>query len=59
MSASVELLAEQIREVERKLNEQSSAGLDVSQLRKLHSELLERLTASNTALNEGRQILKG
>lgn len=59
MSASVELLAEQIRDIERKLNEPEPFVGFHATLRKTHSELMERLNVSNAALNEGRQILKG
>jgi len=59
MSATSEILAEQVRELERQINEQVATGQDCSDLRKKHSSLTEKLQAANNALNEGRQILKG
>lgn len=61
MSATAETLAEELRELDKKLViAKSSADVDlVEDLNKKRKLILEQLVAANQALNEGSCILKG
>ncbi len=62
MSATTELLAEKLRELENMMSEAKTSG-DEARLTKLTSErdeLVSKLTQANEGLNEGtRRLLKG
>jgi len=59
MSATSELLAEQIRTIEKDIFEKQKRGENVIALKVQYSQLMEQLAAANQALNEGKGILKG
>jgi uncharacterized coiled-coil DUF342 family protein len=59
MSATSELLYEQVEELQHKLDEVRSKGEDTTELEKQMKELREKLVAATSALNEGKTLLKG
>jgi len=59
MSATTELLAEELRTLETQIKEATVRGEDTLGLSKRLSELRSELFKANDALNENRQILKG
>jgi len=59
MSATTEILLEEIKELEKQLAEAKSAGQPTVRLEGKLSVLRERLEVSNAQLNESKQILKG
>jgi flagellar hook-associated protein FlgK len=59
MSATSELLAEQVRNIEEQIVESERKGVDCSELIERRNELAKKLSTVNSALNEGKQILKG
>lgn len=59
MSASTELLLEQIREQEDAIRAAAEAGHDTKSMREVLGRLRQQLAQANQALNESKQILKG
>lgn len=59
MSATTELLLEQIRQQEDAIRAAAESGHDTKSMREELKQLKTRLAAANQALNEGKQILKG
>jgi hypothetical protein len=59
MSASVEILFDEIRVCETRIREASQRGADTTVLQEELRNLMSKFTAANGSLNEGRQILKG
>lgn len=59
MSATTEILIEQINQIKEKLASSRRSGKDTSDLEAQHSELTQRLALAVVALNENKQILKG
>jgi flagellar hook-associated protein FlgK len=59
MSATSELLAEQIRDLETQINEKTNRGENVVALKEQRNLLLKELARANQALNEGKGVLKG
>lgn len=59
MSATSELIAEQIRQLKVRIEEATSRGEDTSSLEREQAELSQRFVAATKALNEGRSVLKG
>jgi hypothetical protein len=58
MSASTELLLEQIREQENAIRAAAESGHDTKSMRDELKLLRNRLDAANQALTEGKQLLK-
>jgi len=60
MSASTELLLEQINDYEKSLTEAAAAGdqTRVVQIRLTLDQLRQQLSIANRALNENKQLLK-
>ena len=59
MSATSELILQELQEIEKKIQEANDAGLDDSLLLEQKSKVLKRFKAATEALNEGKQVLKG
>ena len=61
MSASVEKILDEIREVEQniKILELEGNSLGILHMHEVLSELKKRLVRANEVLNEGKSILKG
>lgn len=59
MSASTELLLEQIREQENAIRAAAEGGHDTRSMREELGRLRQQLAQANQALNENKQILKG
>ena len=59
MSATTELLLEQIRQQEDAIRAAAESGHDTKSMREELQALKSRLAKANQALNEGKQILKG
>lgn len=58
MSATSELLAEQVRQTDEQIAEARKAGRNTDELIALRDALVERLSRANQALTEGKQLLK-
>lgn len=59
MSATTELLLEQIRQQEDAIRAAAESGHDTRSMREELGRLKKQLAQANQALNEGKQILKG
>jgi len=59
MSASTELILEQITQQEDAIRAAAESGHDTKAMRDELKQLRARLTQANNALNEGTRILKG
>jgi len=59
MSATTEMLAEQINQIKERISMARRSGRDSSELEQQHSDLIQRLSVASSALNENKQILKG
>jgi Mg2+ and Co2+ transporter CorA len=59
MSASTELILEQITQQEDAIRAAAESGHDTKTMRDELKQLRARLTQANNALNEGTRILKG
>ena len=59
MSATSEIIAEQIRQLKDKIREAKEAGRDTSDLEEHHAELSKKFSTATQALNEGKSLLKG
>lgn len=59
MSASTELLLEQITQQEDAIRAAAESGHDTKSMCEELKRLRQRLAQANQALNEGKQILKG
>ena len=59
MSATTELLLEQIRQQEDAIRAAAETGHDTKSMREELGRLKKRLAQASEALNEGKQILKG
>lgn len=59
MSASTELLLEQIRQQEDAIRAAAESGHDTRTMREELKKLRQRLAQASEALTEGKQILKG
>lgn len=59
MSATTEILTEQINQIKEKLAAARRSGKDTSDLEAQHTELTQKLVRAAGALNENKQILKG
>lgn len=59
MSATTELLLEQIRQQEDAIRAAAESGHDTKSMREELKRLRQRLAQASEALNEGKQILKG
>ena len=59
MSASTELLLEQITEQEDAIRAAAESGHDTKSMCEVLKRLRQRLAAASQALNENKQILKG
>lgn len=59
MSATSEILAEQLRKLDEQITAVEASGGDASSLRKNREQISEQFKAAATALNEGRTVLKG
>ena len=59
MSATLELIAEQIRLLNEKIDAAAARGEDVSDATQQLRELNDRFTMASVALNENKAVLKG
>lgn len=59
MSATTEALLEQIERTQKQITEVEATGADVSDLHLSLKTLREQLSVATSALNEGKQVLKG
>lgn len=59
MSATTELLSEQIKQTEDAIVQGRDAGLDTSSLEKQLQDLRERFQRANEGVNDNKQLLKG
>ena len=59
MSATSEIIAEQIRQLKEKIKEAKEAGQDATSLEEQHAELSKKFSTVTQALNEGKSLLKG
>lgn len=59
MSATTELITEQIIQLKSKIETARKNGEDVTSLLSQHETLMRQLNAASQALNENKQILKG
>jgi hypothetical protein len=59
MSATTELITEQIIQLKSKIETARKNGEDVTSLLSQHETLMRQLSAASQALNENKQILKG
>lgn len=59
MSATTEIITEQIMHLKSKIDAAKRNGEDVTSLLIQHENLLRQLNVASQALNEGKQILKG
>lgn len=59
MSATTEILTEQINQMKERISMARRAGKDCSELEQQCADLLQRLSLASGALNENKQILKG
>lgn len=59
MSATSEVIAEQIRQLKNKIQEAKAAGQDTTALEEQHVELSKKFSTVTQALNEGKSLLKG
>jgi Mg2+ and Co2+ transporter CorA len=59
MSATTELLLEQIRQQEDAIRAAAESGHDTKSMREELLKLRQRLAQANQALNEGKTLLKG
>lgn len=59
MSATTEMLIEQINQVKEKLSSARRQGLDTTELENTHTDLAKKLARASSAINENKQILKG
>mgnify|MGYP000042841709 CR=1 FL=1 len=59
MSATTELLSEQIKQTEDAIVQAKDAGLDTTSLEKQLVELRERFQRANEGVNDNKQLLKG
>ena len=59
MSATLELIAEQIRLLNEKIDVAAARGEDVSNAAQQLSELNSRFAMASMALNENKAVLKG
>jgi len=59
MSATSEVIAEQIRQLKNKIQEAKAAGQDTTVLEEQHVELSKKFSTVTQALNEGKSLLKG
>lgn len=59
MTATLEILSEQIRNLEENISDLESKGLNSQLLQEKKKKLLELLMKSSTAIMENKQILKG
>lgn len=58
MSATVELLLEQIEQQEHAIKAAAESGHDTKTMREELKQLHQKLANANKALNEGKQLLK-
>ena len=59
MSATTEMIIEQINQIKEKMASARRSGRDTIELEIQHSELTQKLAKAVGALNENKQILKG
>jgi hypothetical protein len=59
MSATSELLAEQLRIIDEQIKQLEISGDDTTLLRKKRSQISEQFQIASQALHEGKTILKG
>ena len=59
MSATTELITEQLIQLKSKIDSAKKNGEDVTSLLVQHDALMRQLNAASQALNENKQILKG
>lgn len=59
MSATSEILAEQLRKLEHQITELELSGGDSTHLKAARAKLSEQFRSATTALNEGKTVLKG
>jgi len=59
MSATTELITEQIIQLKSKIETARKNGEDVTSLLSQHETLMRQLSVASQALNENKQILKG
>lgn len=59
MSASAELIVDQIRTLTKEMNEASDRGENVESYKVRLTELNKQLGVATKALNENKQLLKG
>lgn len=59
MSATTELLSEQIKQMEDAITQAKEAGLDTTSLEKQLQDLRERFQRANEGVNDNKQLLKG
>jgi len=59
MSATSEILAEQLRSIDEQIKQLEATGGDTTGLRKKRAQISEQFQAASQALNEGRTVLKG
>jgi len=59
MSATTEIITEQLHKLKEQIDAGRKSGLDVSSLVAHYDALSKQLTAAASALNENKQILKG
>jgi len=59
MSATTEILTEKISQLKEKISIERRAGRDITLLEKQCSDAITQLNQASTALNEGKQLLKG
>jgi hypothetical protein len=59
MSATTEMLVEQINQIKERMASARRSGQDTRELENQCSELSNKLNVALNSLNEGKQILKG
>lgn len=59
MSATTEMILEQINQIKERISSVRRIGKDASDLEAQHEELTKKLANANSALYENKQILKG
>lgn len=59
MSATTEMLVEQINQIKEKISSARRSGSDTRDLENQCSELSNKLNLALSSLNENKQILKG
>jgi len=59
MSATTEMILEQLSQLKERMSSARRKGEETDDFERQYNELLTRLNAASSALNEGKQLLKG